>query len=146
MSLFEGMDSEIGAHAPAADDAKLHFSSPLPVARLSRTTHRCTPHWLNVLFLGLLVRAGIQILAAYPRLYWKDGCTPGTEWLKFTARPIPRDRAWTTLEQEEAVSPLIAQPGGNNLGLGRHWHFLAALFWVVNGAVYVVFLMASDEA
>jgi methionine sulfoxide reductase catalytic subunit len=36
-------------------------------------------HWINVLFIGFMIRAGIQILAAYPRLYWNVHCTPGTE-------------------------------------------------------------------
>jgi methionine sulfoxide reductase catalytic subunit len=100
-------------------------------------------HWINVFFLGLLIRAGIQILGAYPRLYWNEHSTPGTEWLKFARRPIPTDRPWTALEQERDVSAWLGQPGGNNLGLGRHWHFSAALFWVVNGVAYVVLLVAS---
>jgi sulfoxide reductase catalytic subunit YedY len=100
-------------------------------------------HWINVFFLGLLIRAGIQILAAYPRLYWRDHSTPGTEWLKFATRPIPTDRPWTTLEQERDVPTWLGQPGGNNLGLGRHWHFAAALFWIANGVVYVVLLFAT---
>jgi hypothetical protein len=29
-------------------------------------------HWINVLFIGFLIRAGIQILGAYPRLYLND--------------------------------------------------------------------------
>jgi sulfoxide reductase catalytic subunit YedY len=103
-------------------------------------------HWLNVLFLGFLIRAGVQILAAYPRLYWRDGCVPGTEWLKFTRRDIPAERPWTTLDQEVAASSVLALPGGKNLGLGRHWHFVAAMFWVANGAAYVVLLFASGEA
>jgi DMSO/TMAO reductase YedYZ molybdopterin-dependent catalytic subunit/thiosulfate reductase cytochrome b subunit len=102
-------------------------------------------HWINVFFLGLLIRAGIQILRAYPRLYWNEHSTPGTEWLKFVSRPIPTDRPWTALEQERDVSPWLGQPGGNNLGLGRHWHFSAAMFWVVNGGVYVVLLLATGE-
>jgi len=102
-------------------------------------------HWINVLFIGLLIRAGIQIFGAYPRLYWNDHCTPGTEWLKFPKRPIPTDRPWTALEQEREVSPWLGQPGGNNLGLGRHWHFSAALFWVLNGLVYVALLFATGE-
>ena len=103
-------------------------------------------HWLNVLFLGFLIRAGVQILAAYPRLYWKDGCVPGTEWLKFTRREIPPDRPWTTLDQEVAAPGVIALPGGKNLGLGRHWHFVAAMFWVANGVAYVALLLVSGEA
>jgi hypothetical protein len=30
-----------------------------------------------------IVRAGVQILADHPRLYWKRDCTPGTEWFRF---------------------------------------------------------------
>jgi DMSO/TMAO reductase YedYZ molybdopterin-dependent catalytic subunit len=103
-------------------------------------------HWLNLLFLGFLVRAGIQIFAAYPRLYWRDGCVPGTEWLKFTRHEIPADRPWTTLGQEVAASSVLALPGGKNLGLGRHWHFVTAMFWLANGVAYVLLLFASGEA
>ncbi|MEP7361006.1 MAG: cytochrome b/b6 domain-containing protein, partial [Chloroflexota bacterium] len=102
-------------------------------------------HWINALFIGFLIRAGIQIFAAYPRLYWNRNSTPGTEWLKFPGRPIPTDRPWTALEQERDVSSWLGQPGGNNLGLGRHWHFFAAIFWVLNGFVYVVLLFATGE-
>jgi len=102
-------------------------------------------HWINVLFIGFLIRAGIQILAAYPRLYWNVHCTPGTEWLKFTKKGMPRDRLWTALDQEEKVPGWLAQPGGNNLGMGRHWHFSAALFWTLNGLAYVILLFVTGE-
>lgn len=102
-------------------------------------------HWINVLFIGFLIRAGIQILGAYPRLYWNDHTTPGTEWVRFTKQRIPTDRLWTALEQEEKVPVWLGQPGGNNLGLGRHWHFFAVLFWILNGLVYVVLLFATGE-
>ena len=104
-----------------------------------------TTHWINVLFIGLVIRAGIQILAALPKLYWSEGSIPGTEWLKFSRKKLPTDRVWISLEEEVEVSTLIAQPGGNNLGLGRHWHFLSALFWVLNGILYAVLLFASGE-
>ena len=98
-----------------------------------------------MLFIGFLIRAGIQILGAYPRLYWNVHCTPGTEWLKFTKKVMPKDRLWTALDMEEAVPAWLGQPGGNNLGMGRHWHFSAALFWVLNGLVYVILLFATGE-
>jgi hypothetical protein len=31
-------------------------------------------HYTNALFIGLLIRSGIEILGAHPRLYWNDGC------------------------------------------------------------------------
>jgi len=98
-------------------------------------------HWINVLFIGFLIRAGLQILGAYPRLYWNVHCTPGTEWLKFTKKVMPKDRLWTALDMEEAVPTWLGQPGGNNLGMGRHWHFSAALFWVL----YAILLFATGE-
>ena len=35
-------------------------------------------HYVNFLFLILLVRSGLQILMDHPRLYWNVHCTPGT--------------------------------------------------------------------
>ena len=102
-------------------------------------------HWINVFFIGLLIRAGIQILGALPKLYWNEGSIPGTEWLKFSRHEPPSDRVWISLEEEVEVSPLIAQPGGNNLGIGRHWHFISALFWILNGLIYVALLFVSGE-
>ncbi len=102
-------------------------------------------HWINVLFIGFLIRAGIQIFAALPKLYRDDDATPGTEWLKLTNKKLPTDRLWISLEEEVAVPMLLAQPGGNNLGMGRHWHFFAAIFWIINGVAYICLLAASDE-
>ena len=40
-------------------------------------------HWFNVLFMTLLIRSGIAIVAGHPMLYWNQDCRPG--WL--SARP-----------------------------------------------------------
>src|SRR5689334_12152698 len=48
-------------------------------------------HYVNFLFLVLLVRSGLQILADHPRLYWNVHCTPGTEWLRLTPVEVPKD-------------------------------------------------------
>jgi methionine sulfoxide reductase catalytic subunit len=102
-------------------------------------------HFFNFLFLSLLVRSGIEILSAHPRLYWNDHCTPGSEWLKFTKKRRPTDRLWTASDEETSFPPLIALPGRENLGLGRHWHFLADFAWLLTGLVYIVMLFASPE-
>ncbi|MDQ2716426.1 MAG: molybdopterin-dependent oxidoreductase [Chloroflexota bacterium] len=102
-------------------------------------------HYINLLFIGLLIRSGIQIAAAHPRLYWNDGCDPSTAWLRLTKRKVPKDTLYTSMDDEEPVSPLLALPGRDNLGLGRHWHFFSIIFWVLNGLVYVVLLFTTGE-
>jgi hypothetical protein len=45
-------------------------------------------HFCNLLFLTLLIRSGLEILSAHPKLYWNDDCLPGSAWLKF-GRSVP---------------------------------------------------------
>ncbi|GCE06040.1 hypothetical protein KDAU_33690 [Dictyobacter aurantiacus] len=104
-------------------------------------------HYINLLFMGLLIRSGIQILAAHPRLYWNDNSTPGKDWIRFTRKKVPvnKDVVYTSLDDEVPASPWLALPGGKNLGIGRHWHFFSVIFWVLNGLIYVVLLFATGE-
>lgn len=102
-------------------------------------------HFINLLFIGLLIRSGLQILAAHPRLYWRDDSNPRKAWLKFTKKKVPTDTLYTSMDDEVSVSPLLAQPGKKNLGLGRHWHFFVIVFWLLNGIIYVVLLFATGE-
>jgi methionine sulfoxide reductase catalytic subunit len=46
-------------------------------------------HFINIIFITLLIRSGIEILSALPKLYWHDDATPGTEWIKFTKKRLP---------------------------------------------------------
>src|SRR5215471_13964299 len=48
-------------------------------------------HFLNLLFMLFIIRAGIQILADHPRLELDAGSTPGREWLRLRG-PVPADR------------------------------------------------------
>jgi thiosulfate reductase cytochrome b subunit len=102
-------------------------------------------HFFNFLLISLLVRSGLEILSAHPRLYWNDHCTPGSEWLKFTRKRRPSDRLWTASDEESSFPPLIALPGHENLGLGRHWHFLADFAWLLTGLIYVAMLFSTPE-
>ncbi|MDR4492383.1 MAG: molybdopterin-dependent oxidoreductase [Candidatus Nitrosocosmicus sp.] len=105
-------------------------------------------HFINLIFIILLIRSGIEILSALPKLYWKDHATPGTEWLKFTKKkfsPTLKKRTWISLEEEESFSSWIALPGHKNLGMGRHWHFFSILFWIANGVGYYILLFTSNE-
>jgi sulfoxide reductase catalytic subunit YedY len=102
-------------------------------------------HFFNLLFLSLLVRSGLEILSAHPKLYWNDDCLPGSEWLRFTHKRLPATELWTSRDEEESFSSWIALPGHRNLGLGRHWHFLCDAGWVLTGLVYIVLLFATPE-
>jgi len=102
-------------------------------------------HFLNLLFISLLVRSGFEILSAHPKLYWNDDCIPGSEWLRFTRKKLPARGLWTSRDEEESFSSWIALPGRKNLGLGRHWHFLVDACWLLTGLLYVVMLGATPE-
>jgi DMSO/TMAO reductase YedYZ molybdopterin-dependent catalytic subunit/thiosulfate reductase cytochrome b subunit len=104
-------------------------------------------HYLNLLFIILLIRSGIEILASHPRLYWNDGCAPKSEWVRFTRKEVPtgKDVIYTAREDELDASPWVALPGHKNIGLGRHWHGVSNSFWLLNGVVYGVLLFATGE-
>jgi methionine sulfoxide reductase catalytic subunit len=103
-------------------------------------------HYVNFLFLVLLVRSGLQILMDHPRLYWSVHCTPGTEWLRLTPVEVPKDRVWTAKDDSRYLSPWIGLPGfRHTVGMARHWHFLSALFWVANGVIFMVLLLATGQ-
>lgn len=102
-------------------------------------------HWLNVLFLLLMARSGMEVLSAFPKLYWRNDCPPGREWARFSKKMYGADsrRMWSGENEEESWSPVVALPGKKNLGIGRHWHFGTLPFWVLTGAVYVVLVFVS---
>ena len=87
-------------------------------------------HFLNILFMTLLARSGLEVLSAFPKLYLRDDCMPGGELVRFTKkRSAPAAHpTWSSLEEEEAWPRTIALPGRKSLGLGRHWHFLTVEF------------------
>ena len=56
---------------------------------------------------------------------------------------MTRDK--TRGEIDLSFPSVIALPGHGNLGLGRHWHFLADFAWLLTGLVYVVMLFVTPE-
>lgn len=102
-------------------------------------------HWLNVLFLTLLLRSGIEILGTHPKLYWREDSKPGTEWARFTTKKMPTEKLYDTLDEEEDYSPLISLPGHKKLGMGRHWHFISVIGWILVGLSYYILLFATGQ-
>jgi DMSO/TMAO reductase YedYZ molybdopterin-dependent catalytic subunit/thiosulfate reductase cytochrome b subunit len=102
-------------------------------------------HWVNVLFLTLLIRSGIEILATHPKLYWNDDSRPGSEWARLTRKTMPTSKLWDSLDEEESYSSLISLPGHKKLGMGRHWHFISVIGWVLTGIAYYMLLFATGQ-
>lgn len=103
-------------------------------------------HFVNFFFLTLLVRSGIQILSDHPKLYWNDHSHPGTEWIRFGKRQLPKEALWTSMDEAVNVSPWMALPGERHaLGPGRQWHFVSVLFWLLNGCIYVSLLFLTGN-
>ena len=117
MSITPPREPADGRAGPAlARGRRLRSLQPLPIRLV---------HWLNALFLILMAGSGLQILAAYPSL------GPQGEqyrWYPFQGTPPP---GWLRI--------------GGWLAGARHWHFAIAWFFVLNGLIYVTYLLASGE-
>lgn len=103
-------------------------------------------HYANFLLMLLILRSGLSILWDHPRLYGNVGCTPGTEWIRFTPTKVPTDRLYTANDDQRYLSPWLGLPGfRHTVGMARHWHFMADFLWVVTGLTYVVLLFTSGH-
>ena len=102
-------------------------------------------HFLNMFFMLFIIRAGIQILADHPRLYWKRDSTPGTEWFRFQ-HEVPADRIWTAKDDAVTLPQWLGIPGlRHTIGLARWWHFSANFLWTLNGIAFYGLLFATDQ-
>jgi DMSO/TMAO reductase YedYZ molybdopterin-dependent catalytic subunit/thiosulfate reductase cytochrome b subunit len=102
-------------------------------------------HFLNLFFMMFIIRAGLQILADHPRLYWRRDSTPGTEWFRFQ-HEVPKDRIWTAKDDSVTLPTYLGIPGKRHtVGLARWWHFTFDLLWLINGAIFYVLLFTTDQ-
>jgi DMSO/TMAO reductase YedYZ molybdopterin-dependent catalytic subunit/thiosulfate reductase cytochrome b subunit len=103
-------------------------------------------HFFNFFFLMLLIRSGLSILAAHPRLYFNDDCTPGSEWIRFTPLKVPRDRIWTAKDDSRYTSPIISTPGYRfTIGIARVWHFINVHGFIITGIIFAVMLFYTEQ-
>lgn len=103
-------------------------------------------HWVNFFFLILIIRSGLSILVDHPRLYWNNGCTPGTDWIRFTPLKKPKDKSWTAKEDARYISPVLGLPGyRHTIGIARAWHFVTVPFFVLNGVVFIFLLFYTHQ-
>ena len=102
-------------------------------------------HFLNMFFMLFIMRAGLQILADHPRLYWGRDCTPGSDWFRFQV-PVPKGRIWTAKDDSVTLPTWLGIPGlRHTLGLSRWWHFSVNLLWLINGVAFYALLFSTDQ-
>ncbi len=102
-------------------------------------------HFLNALFMVFIVRAGWQIVADHPRLYWTRHSTPGREWLRFQ-KPVPEDPLWTAKQDSIALPRHVGLPGlRHSIGLARWWHLSFDMLWLLNGALFYGLISATGQ-
>ena len=103
-------------------------------------------HFFNFLFVMMLIRSGLSILMDHPRLYFNDGCAPGSEWIRFTPLKVPRDRIWTAKDDARYISPLVGTPGyRHTVGLARVWHFIDVHGFIITGIVFIAMLLDTEQ-
>jgi DMSO/TMAO reductase YedYZ molybdopterin-dependent catalytic subunit/thiosulfate reductase cytochrome b subunit len=103
-------------------------------------------HFFNFVFLMMLVRSGLSILVDHPRLYFNNGCTPDTEWIRFTPLKIPKDRVWRASDDDRYISPLVATPGyRHSVGIARSWHFIDVYGFILTGLIFIPLLFVSGQ-
>jgi thiosulfate reductase cytochrome b subunit len=102
-------------------------------------------HFLNLFFLIFIIRAGAQILADHPRLYWTRHCTPGKAWLRMQ-KQVPDTPLWTAKQDSLTLPRHVGLPGlRHSIGLARWWHLGIDTLWLANGLVFYVLLFVSGE-
>jgi thiosulfate reductase cytochrome b subunit len=110
-------------------------------------------HFLNLLLMAFIIRAGIQILADHPRLNHDPGCYPGKEILRLRG-PVPPDRmkeepperAWTAKDDAVTLPGWLGLPGiRHSIGLARWWHFSSDFLWIIVGVAFYALLFATGQ-
>lgn len=82
-------------------------------------------HWINVLCVLVLALSGVQILNAHPALYWGSQSNFADPWVRYPWG-LP---GWPML------------PTYRDLAAGRNWHFFFAWAFVINGLIYLAFII-----
>ena len=102
-------------------------------------------HFFNLFFLIFIIRAGIQIFADHPRLYWTRHSTPGREWFR-AQNAVPTDPLWTAKQDSISLPRHVGLPGlRHSIGLARWWHLGIDVLWLANGIIFYVLLFATGE-
>ncbi len=123
-------------------------------------------HWINVLCLLVLLMSGLQIFNAHPSLTFAKATSFTHPWLSMDTVQVPdgRQEGITTLFGHHfnttgilgggpssqgfdsyGFNWAVTLPGYRYLALGRRWHFFFAWVFVINGVLYLAYIVTSGH-
>lgn len=121
-------------------------------------------HWINAISLLILLMSGLQIFNAHAALDWGmtsdfqhpwisleghvidgklHGITRIGDWSFDTTGVLGVSPGFNGQPQVRGFPKWITLPGLRDLGTGRHWHFLFAWIFVLNGIFFVIYNVRS---
>ncbi|WKD59297.1 molybdopterin-dependent oxidoreductase [Corynebacterium caspium] len=102
-------------------------------------------HFVNILFVTLFIRSGIEILGTFPKLHRSIHTPLGRQWAQFTIKEKRKRKYFPVAGEYDDYSPIISLPGRGDLGQGRYWHFISVMGWLVMLAIYWVLLLVTGQ-
>jgi thiosulfate reductase cytochrome b subunit len=153
--------STIGESALNSNDA---FQPVIPPAVAEEVYRHSLPvritHWLNVVWLFILVMSGLQIFNAHPALYWGDRSDRDHPLLSIRAVQLDDGQVkgiTTVLGHSFDTTGILGYsnhsvracpswstiPSGRWLAMGRQWHLFVAWLFVINGLLFVAYASIS---
>ncbi|MEJ5997790.1 molybdopterin-dependent oxidoreductase [Corynebacterium sp. H130] len=102
-------------------------------------------HFVNILFVTLFIRSGIEILGTFPKLHTSIHTPMGGQWAQFTIKQKRKAKYFPVAGEYDDYSPLISLPGHGDLGQGRYWHLISVMCWVSLMVVYWALLLVTGQ-
>jgi thiosulfate reductase cytochrome b subunit len=117
-------------------------------------------HWLNVVWLFILIMSGLQIFNAHPALYWGDRSDRDNPLLSIRAMKSDDGQVHgvTTIfghqfdttgvlgysnNSVRAFPAWATVPSAKWLAMGRQWHLFFAWLFVINGLLFATYAFMS---
>ena len=117
-------------------------------------------HWINVVWLFILIMSGLQIFNAHPALYWGDRSDRDQSLLSIRAvksasgqmqgittilgHPFDTTGVLGYSDHSARAFPAWATvPSAKWLAMGRQWHLFFAWLFVINGVLFTAYAFRS---
>lgn len=102
-------------------------------------------HFVNILFVTLFIRSGIEILGTFPKLHTSIHTPIGGQWAQFTVKAKRKRKYYPVSGEYENFSPIVSLPGYGLLGQGRYWHFISVMGWLILLIGYWALLLITGQ-